>query len=173
MEQSSQRKKAPHVLIFPLPAQGHINCMLKLARLLCLSNFRVTFLNSEYNHERLHRCTDISSHAAQNWPGFRFASISDGLPPDNPRGADQLIELFVSLKLKTKPLFKEMLIKYRESGDPVTCIIGDGITTFTIDVADELEIPIFSFRTVSACSFWSYFRIPQLVEAGELPFGGT
>ena len=48
-----------HLLIFPFPAQGHINSMLMLAELLAFSGLNVTFLNSEYNHERLVRYTDI------------------------------------------------------------------------------------------------------------------
>ncbi|XP_058109350.1 7-deoxyloganetic acid glucosyltransferase-like [Magnolia sinica] len=168
MEQPHQ-KKVPHVLIFPLPAQGHINSMLKLAQLLCLAEFHVTFLNSHHNHDRLLKCTDLGSEVA-HWPGFRFATISDGLPPEHPRSADFLIDCIDSLKANTKPLFREMLISYCRSDDPITCIIADGIMTFTIDVADELAIPIIAFRTISACSFWSYFCIPKLIQAGELPF---
>ncbi|KAL5991635.1 hypothetical protein ACLOJK_012544 [Asimina triloba] len=169
-----QQEKAPHVVIFPFPAQGHINSFLGLARLLCLYDFRVTFLNSDYNHDRLLRSTDIVSQAAAHWPGFQFKTIPDGLPPDHPRTAAVLMDLIVSLRVNTKPLFKEMLTSYRESDHPVTCVIADGfMSTLTIDVADEVGIPILAFRTVSACSFWCYFNIPKLIDAGEIPFGGS
>ncbi|XVF83831.1 hypothetical protein PTKIN_Ptkin16aG0524900 [Pterospermum kingtungense] len=55
---------APHVLMFPLPAQGHVNPMLKLAELFALSGLKVTFLNSHHNHERLLRHADIVSRFA-------------------------------------------------------------------------------------------------------------
>jgi len=67
-----------HLLIFPFPAQGHINYMLKLAELLAFSGLNVTFLNSEYNHERLVRYTDIEARFSQQ-PGFHLRSISYGL----------------------------------------------------------------------------------------------
>ena len=51
----------------------------------------------------------------------------------------------------------------------VTCIIADGILTFAIDVVDEVRVPIILFRTASACSFWAYFSLDQLIEAGKFP----
>ena len=51
----------------------------------------------------------------------------------------------------------------------MTCIIADGILTFAIDVVDEVRVPIILFRTTSACSFWAYFSLDQLIEAGEFP----
>jgi hypothetical protein len=54
----------------------------------------------------------------------------------------------------------------------VSCIIADGVFSFPIDVGDELGIPVIHFRTISACSFWAYFRILDIIEAGELPIRG-
>ncbi|KAF8396850.1 hypothetical protein HHK36_018485 [Tetracentron sinense] len=164
----------PHVLIFPFPAQGHINSMLKLAELLCHAGLHVTFLNSDYNHDRLLRYTDVHARFSR-WPGFRFETITDGLPVDHSRSVDHVFDMFDSIKLITKPLFRDMLISLRRSTEdrpPLTCVIADGIMSFTIDVAEELGIPIISFRTISACCFWAYFCIPKLVEVGELPFNG-
>ncbi|CBI31568.3 unnamed protein product, partial [Vitis vinifera] len=56
---------------------------------------------------------------------------------------------------------------------PVSCIIADGMMSFTIDIANEVGIPIISFRTVSACSFWAYFSALKLIESGELPLKGN
>ncbi|KAB2010888.1 hypothetical protein ERO13_D10G238308v2, partial [Gossypium hirsutum] len=75
--------QSPHVLIFPFPAQGHVNSMLKLAELLALASLKVTFLNSKYNHECLVCHIYILSHFTQ-YPGFKFESIPDGLPQDHP-----------------------------------------------------------------------------------------
>ncbi|XP_077238883.1 7-deoxyloganetic acid glucosyltransferase-like isoform X1 [Tasmannia lanceolata] len=161
--------KVPHVLLLPFPAQGHINSMINLAQLLCLAGFHVTFLNTDHNHDRLLRFTDIQSRFSP-WPGFRFRTISDGLPVGHPRSADRFMELVDSLRTHMKPLFREMLISNRRELDAVTFIVADGIMMFATDVADEVGIPILTFRTISACSFWSYFCIPGLAENGELPF---
>ncbi|KAK9282825.1 hypothetical protein L1049_011048 [Liquidambar formosana] len=173
--QMDQRLLPAHVLVFPLPVQGHVNSMLKLAELLSLAGLHVTFLNSDYNHRRLLQYTDIHARFSR-YPGFRFETISDGLPPDNPRSGDRLMEMFDSMTAITKPLFRELLISSRLGSDsrpPVTCLIGDGIFSFAIEVAKEIGIMSIAFRTISACSFWTYFCIPELIEAGELPFTGN
>ncbi|XP_077216136.1 7-deoxyloganetic acid glucosyltransferase-like [Tasmannia lanceolata] len=169
MAEGAHEKKVPHVLVFPFPAQGHINSMMKLAQLFSLAGFRVTFLNSEHNHDRLLRFTDIHARFRGS-PDFWFRAISDGLPAEHPRSADRLVEMADSLRAHTKPLFREMLISGCRDPEAFTFIVADGVMTFTIDVANELGIPIFAFRTASACSFWAYFCIPRLVEQGELPF---
>ncbi|GLT63347.1 hypothetical protein SLA2020_359200 [Shorea laevis] len=46
---------SPHVVCVPFPTQGHINPMLKLAKLLHHKGFHVTFVNTDYNHRRLLR----------------------------------------------------------------------------------------------------------------------
>lgn len=158
----------PHILIFPLPAQGHVNSMLKLAELLGLAGVKVTFLNSDYNHDQLLRHTDIVERF-QRYPGFEFRTVWDGLPPDYPRTGESFMALFAAMRLNTKRLFRELVVGVRPQVD---CIIGDGILGFVFDVAMELDIPLIHFRTVSACSFWAYFCLPDTIAAGELPIKG-
>ncbi|KAH0878237.1 hypothetical protein HID58_065631, partial [Brassica napus] len=64
----------PHVVCVPNPAQGHINPMLKVSKLL----HAVTFVNTVYNHKRLLRSR--RRNALDGFPSFRFESIPDGLP---------------------------------------------------------------------------------------------
>ncbi|XP_058099480.1 7-deoxyloganetic acid glucosyl transferase-like [Magnolia sinica] len=132
-------KAPPHVLVFPFPIQGHINSMVKLANLLCIAGIHVTFLNTDHIHHLLLRS---NSNLLARRPGLRFHSISDGLPPDHPRSAVKFMELYDSLRSVTKPLLRAMLAGScgpPESDDKVTCIVADGILSFAIDVADELE----------------------------------
>ncbi|KAK7842926.1 7-deoxyloganetic acid glucosyltransferase [Quercus suber] len=124
------QSKAPQVLIFPFPAQGHVNSMLNLAQLLSLAGLNITFLNTDYNHNRLVLHSNIL-HRFACFPGFQFKSIPDGLPDDHPRAGVRFMEMFDSFELVTIPLFREML--------------------FPIDVGNELGIPVIHFRTASAC----------------------
>ncbi|KAL4188549.1 hypothetical protein AMTRI_Chr08g160850 [Amborella trichopoda] len=155
----------PHVLIFPFPAQGHINSMLKLAELfVSLTNFHVTFLNSEHNHKRLGLRADSLLERVH------FEAITDGLPECHPRSADRIMDLFDSLKARTKPIFREMLREKAKRGEPpVTCVIGDAILSFILEIGEEVGVPVIAFRTVSACSLWAYFSIPWLIDARVLP----
>ncbi|KAM4093878.1 hypothetical protein ACB094_06G152500 [Castanea mollissima] len=171
MERGSQ---VPHVIIFPLPALGPVNSMLKLAELLSLAGLNITFLNTDFYHDRLVLHSNILDRFA-SFPGFQFKTISDGLPADHPRAGDRFMELFDSFKLVTKSLFREMLCSGQlnsVTGEAVTCIIADGILSFPIDVGHELGIPVISIRTISACSFWAFFSIQDIIDAGELPSRG-
>ncbi|ERN14710.1 hypothetical protein AMTR_s00038p00226330 [Amborella trichopoda] len=42
-----------HALCIPYPAQGHINPMMHLAKLLHARGFYITFVNTESDHERV------------------------------------------------------------------------------------------------------------------------
>ncbi|KAK6270687.1 hypothetical protein POUND7_007785 [Theobroma cacao] len=168
MEKGEQSKACPHVLIFPLPLQGHVNSMFKLAELLALTGFKVTFLNSEHNHGRLVKHTNISAHFAR-YPGFEFRTVPDGLPDDHPRSGNWFLEMYYAMETKAKLSLREMLLNINP---PVDCIIGDGFLGFVLDVAKELGIPVFYCRTSSACCFWAYYSIPDIIQAGEIPIKG-
>ncbi|XP_004239922.1 7-deoxyloganetic acid glucosyl transferase-like [Solanum lycopersicum] len=171
-----QESLPPHVLIFPLPLQGPVNSMFKLAELLCFSGLHITILLTENIHNRLVLHTDISSRFDQ-CPGFQIKTISDGLPDDHPRDGGKFLEVFDSLRTKTKTLFKDMLTSDSLCVDVdgkvrgrVSCIIADGVLGFTCDVADEVNVPIFCVRTISSCCLWIFFCLPELIESGEYPF---
>jgi len=71
----------PHAVLVPFAAQGHVTPMLKLGKILHFWGFHVTFVNTEYNHRRLLRSRGAG--ALDGLPGFRFATIPDGLPPSD------------------------------------------------------------------------------------------
>ncbi|XP_049344081.1 7-deoxyloganetic acid glucosyltransferase-like [Solanum verrucosum] len=151
----------PHVIIFPFPAQGHVNSMLKLAHLLSLSNFDVTFLVTVDTHDRLLNHTDVLSRFGT---GFHLQALPHGISMDGVNTRDGISMLYYSLNTIAKPFLREFI-----PNSSVTCLIVDGILSMAADVAEEINLPIIYFRTVSASSFWSYFCIPELIQAGELP----
>ncbi|CAK9165233.1 unnamed protein product [Ilex paraguariensis] len=164
----------PHVIIFPFPLQGHVNSMLKLAELLCLSGIHVTYLVSASIHGRLLTHTNVQPRF-NHYPGFSFQTLPDGLYEGSLHNPDGIIQMYESLKAIAKPFLIDLIVSDRLSSDarrPVTCIIADGILSLAIEVGEKTGIPVIFFRTVSACSFWAYFCIPELIDAGELPFNG-
>ncbi|GLT30271.1 hypothetical protein SLA2020_050800 [Shorea laevis] len=164
-----RKQSPPHVLIFPFPIQGHVNSMLKLAELLVLAGLKVTFINSDHNHDRLVRFTDVVARFAK-YPSFQFRTVPDGLPDDHPRSGDMVMEIFDGLIVKTKPALRDLLVDIRP---PVDCIIGDGVLGFVLDIGQELKTPVIQFRTISSCCFWVYYVIPDLIEARLIPISGN
>ncbi|KAL2554555.1 UDP-glycosyltransferase 85A2 [Forsythia ovata] len=158
---------APHVVLLPFPAQGHIKPVLMLAQLLChgAGGFNITFVNTEHNHRRLLNLIDQTAFS-RRFPTLQFMSIPDGLSPEHPRTGPSLVDLFFSTSSVSKPEFRNLIVSL--SQEP-TCIIADGIMSFAIDVADELGIPVITFRTYSATCTWIYFHLQKLIRDGEIP----
>ncbi|KAF2922860.1 myricetin 3-O-rhamnoside 1,2-glucosyltransferase UGT709G2 [Oryza sativa Japonica Group] len=168
---------AAHVLVFPFPAQGHINCMMHFATGLLGAGLHVTFLHSDRS---LRRLGGAAAALAAGSPRLRFLSIPDGLPDDHARAAGDLLEHMESIRTKGSVAYRRVLLaSLVRAGDdgstgvqfpPVTCVVADGIMPLAIDIAEEIGVPALGFRTVSACSFLAYLSIPRLFELGELPF---
>ncbi|KAL6580274.1 hypothetical protein OROMI_008298 [Orobanche minor] len=163
----------PHVLIFPLPMQGHINSMLKLAELLCLSKIHVTMLLSDYTHGRLSRHANIETRFAI-YPGFRVTSITDGLPDNHPRAGERTMEVLMSILKVGGAEFRKLMESTDALSDGglrrrVSCLIMDGVMSFAIPVVEEMGIPFIYFRTVGACAFWANYCFEDVIEAGEVP----
>lgn len=152
----------PHVVMISVLLQGHVKPLLCLAELLSEAGLFVTFVNTHHNHKRFSNLPEITNH----FPNLHFVSISDGWPDDHPRSTFDL-EYFFGINSAIKPHFKEFILSYRNGEaplrPPVSCIIADGVFSFPIDVAEELEIPIFSFVAHSARYLWEYVTIPKLI----------
>ncbi|KAG8390059.1 hypothetical protein BUALT_Bualt01G0044000 [Buddleja alternifolia] len=176
MSSEEEAKLPPHVLIFPMPIQGHLNPMLNLAQLFCLSEFHVTFIVSDFIHRRLLNHTTVPETFAR-YPGFQFRALSDGLSDDHPRAGEKAMDIIPSVADVMGPLFKKMMIHEdlfaSASRRRVTCIVADGLLGFAGDFAEKNGIPFVYFRTSGACSFWTYYCITELLEAHEIPFGGN
>ncbi|KAL4575053.1 hypothetical protein LXL04_021894 [Taraxacum kok-saghyz] len=156
----------PHVLIFPFPAQGHVNSMLKLTELLLPAGLHITFVISAKDHDRLSRFTTVHSRL-NSYPGFRFHVIH-GIYEGTMDTDEKLTLMIDSMPKVTTPVIRNLLLESK-----VTCFIADGIMGFSLDAAEGTGVPVMFFRTISACAFWAYFCIPDLINSGDLPFQGT
>nr|XP_043637327.1 7-deoxyloganetin glucosyltransferase-like isoform X2 [Erigeron canadensis] len=160
----------PHAVCIPFPAQGHINPMLKFAKILHSKGFHITFVNTEFNHQRLIKSQ--GSDILNRLPSFQFDTIPDGLPPpENFDVTQDISSLFKSLPENCLEPFKKLLMKLNGSktSPRVSCIVSDGSMSFTLDAADELGIPDVLFWTPSACGFLAYAHYITLKEKGYIP----
>ncbi|XWS55595.1 hypothetical protein CRYUN_Cryun09bG0014200 [Craigia yunnanensis] len=164
--------QAPHVVFLPFPVQGHVKPMLKLAELLSNAGLQVTFMNTEYVHDRFLPSVDIQAFY-RRFPKFQFLSIPDGLPPDHRRSNKRFGDWFLSTGAAIKTALRQLLVSLsRKAGRQrhPTCIIADGLlSSSAIDAGEEFGIPVLAFRTFSACSIWTYFHLLKLIEKGEVP----
>lgn len=163
----------PHAVCIPYPAQGHINPMLKLAKLLHSHGFHITFINTHFNHRRL--LNSRGPTALDGLSSFRFESIPDGLPPTDVDATQDIPSLCQSTRRLCLQPFRHLLSKLNccPNVPRVSCIVSDGVMSFTLDAAQELGIPEVLFWTTSACGFLAYLHYQQLVDRGYTPFKGT
>ncbi|KAK4438170.1 7-deoxyloganetin glucosyltransferase [Sesamum alatum] len=159
----------PHAVFIPYPAQGHIAPILKLAKLLHSRGFYVTFVNTEFNHNRLVRARGPES--VQGLKDFQFRTIPDGLPASDKDATQDIPQLSDSLRKNGLPPFLDLIKSLNESPDcpNVSCIVSDGVMSFTLDAAEQLNIPEVVFFTTSACGFQTYRYYGELVTRGLFP----
>uniref|UniRef100_A0A2N9EWU9 Glycosyltransferase n=1 Tax=Fagus sylvatica TaxID=28930 RepID=A0A2N9EWU9_FAGSY len=161
----------PHAVCIPYPTQSHIKAMLKFSKLLHHRGFHITFVNTEYNHQRF-----LKSRGPNSLDGlsdFRFETIPDNLPSSDPNATQDLPSLCVSILKNFLAPFSDLLVKLNTAASnipPVTCIISDGFMPFTITAAQELDVPSVMFFTMAACSVMSFMHFPTLKDKGVTPF---
>ncbi|XP_022861223.1 7-deoxyloganetin glucosyltransferase-like [Olea europaea var. sylvestris] len=159
----------PHAVVIPYPAQGHIAPVLKLAKLLHFRGFFITFVNTEYNHNRLVRSRGPDS--VKGLEDFQFRTIPDGLASSDKDATQDIPALCDSVQTNCLPHFLDLINNLNDSPDcpNVSCIVSDGVMSFTLDAAEQLDIPEVVFFTTSACGFMAYCHYAELVTRGYFP----
>ncbi|KAK9666761.1 hypothetical protein RND81_14G209400 [Saponaria officinalis] len=151
-----------HAICIPYPAQGHITPMLKLATLLHSKGFYITFVNTEYNHRRLARATELESQ--DRLEIFWFETMPDGLPHSDLDVTQDIPMLCHAVINEFLTPFKKLFCRVNDpaSGSPpITVIVSDGVLPFAADAARELGV---------VCGLLGYLQYPLLLNKGIVPF---
>ncbi|XP_077245752.1 7-deoxyloganetin glucosyltransferase-like [Tasmannia lanceolata] len=159
----------PHAVLIPFPAQGHINPMIQLAKLLHSKGFYITFVHTEFNHSRM-----LKSRGPDSLKGlddFQFETIPDGLPPQDCDRTQDIAALNVSTRKNCAVPFRNLVTKLNNSLriPHISCIIPDGVMSFALCVAEELDIMVLVFYTMSACGLMGYLNFHELKRRGYTP----
>ncbi|MCO5577352.1 hypothetical protein L7F22_031181 [Adiantum nelumboides] len=154
----------PHAVAIPLPAQGHLNPLMRLCKALASRHgFLITFVNIQPIHNRILECIQPSDASANpNFSQFHDDGHDGGAPSSSIRrlsipiaglDLDNDFRLsFADFLLATKSLSKPLeallqSIHQKDSGlPPVTCLISDSFMSGAVQgVAEMLEIPWVSY----------------------------
>ncbi|KAM7517476.1 hypothetical protein LguiB_016438 [Lonicera macranthoides] len=166
----SLQNTKPHAVCVPYPAQGHVTPMMRLAKLLHSRGFHITFVNTEFNHQRLVRSKGPDS--VKGFPGFRFETIPDGMPPSDFGMTQDIPMLCESIRRTCLGPFKELLGRLIDSPElpRVTCVVADGVMSFGAQGAREMGIKEVQLWTASACAFMGYLHYREFIARGIVPF---
>ncbi|KAH9307212.1 hypothetical protein KI387_035123 [Taxus chinensis] len=156
----------PHALLLPFPSQGHVNPMMQLSNILFSRGYYITFVNTEYIHDRM-----LKSESTNFKADFRFETIPDGIPPELSRTHNQLDEICKSLVDNCPAHLEKVVNKLKENPDvpPLTCIVYGSFMSWAQKTANRLGIPGIAFWTPSACGSYIYLSASLLVENGYIP----
>ncbi|GAB4839855.1 hypothetical protein Ancab_020564 [Ancistrocladus abbreviatus] len=134
-----EKMYAAHVVVLPYPGQGHINPLLQFAKRLASKGVKATLATTSY--------TVASIHA----PNITVEPISDGLDhtAGSIRPGDE--ESFLkSFKENGSRTLSQLVGKYQNSVNPVSCIVYDAFFPWALDVARQHGIYGAAFFTNSA-----------------------
>ncbi|XVE57084.1 hypothetical protein DITRI_Ditri04bG0063600 [Diplodiscus trichospermus] len=138
-----------HVLVVTYPAQGHINPLIQFAKRLASKGVEVTLATTPYTI----KCIHVNTIAIE--------PISDGFDEGGFKQAPNLEAYLESFKTVGSRTLAELIVKFNNSGTPVSCIVYDSLLSWALDVAKEFGIyaAIMLTNSASVCSL--YWQIHQ------------
>ncbi|KXG22529.1 DIMBOA UDP-glucosyltransferase BX9-like [Sorghum bicolor] len=160
MEPSSGADAGRRVVLFPLPYQGHLNPMLRLAAALHRRGLAIIVLHTDLQP------LDPANHPTE----YRFESLSADVPAELMASKD-IARVVMDLNASFAAPFKDRvaaLVADKESGG-VDCVITDAVWFSAQAAAQELGVPSLGLFTNSAASFRTFMAYPTLIEKGYLP----
>nr|XP_010937419.1 7-deoxyloganetin glucosyltransferase-like [Elaeis guineensis] len=159
----------PHAVMIPFPGSGHVNPMLQLAKILHFKGFHITFINTEFSYNIMLKSAGPDDLRGPN--DFRFETIPDGLSPsDDGASAEYSTKFRLSTEINRAAALRELLSELNTSSSlPITCIIFNWLMSFSLDVAQQLDIPALVFCTMSACGFMGSLHLDELIQRGYIP----
>ncbi|CAO2187403.1 unnamed protein product [Urochloa humidicola] len=147
----------PRVVLFPLPYQGHIDPMLRLAAAFHARGLAITVVHTET------RAPDRRKLPAD----YELVTIRDGVAPELAE-SDDVAPFVLALNKFCAAPFREYLAGAR---DVVACVVADVDWFAPLGVARELGVKALPLMTSSAAKFRVYLAFPLLEEKGYLPIG--
>ena len=160
----------PHILMVPLPAQGHVTPMMELSHRLVEHGFEVTFVNTEEPHARVVGALRQAEGGTTAQAGIHLASIPDGLEQGERLDVGKVADSYD----RHIPGHLERLIAEMEaSGRPkVKWIICDLHMWASFVVAKKLGIRVAAVWIMAAAYLAINMKIPKLIEDGLLNNNG-
>jgi len=160
---------SPHALIIPYPAQGHVIPLMELSHCLVDRGFRITFVNTEFNHDRV--VAALSERGGKIHPMIRLVSIPNGMAPDEDQ--NDLGKLCEGSVTVMPGYLEEIMEKSNESeADRITWMIADKNMAWALEVAKKVGVRAAAFWPAAAALLATMMSIPKLIEDGVLDEDG-
>ncbi|RLN27705.1 UDP-glycosyltransferase 83A1-like [Panicum miliaceum] len=140
---------APHVMVLPFPAQGHVTLLMELSHHLVDRGFQVTFVTTEPIHALLLASLSAADDGeAAQLDGIRLVSVPDRLADGNDRR--DLRKFLDGVSWDTK----------------VKWLVSDVNMGMCLEPTRKLGVRVATVFPASAACLGTLFKLPQLIEDG-------
>ncbi|XP_010485444.1 PREDICTED: UDP-glycosyltransferase 83A1-like [Camelina sativa] len=167
----------PHVVVIPYPAQGHVLPLMSFSRYLAKQGIQITFVNTEFNHNRIISSLPKSSPDDYVGNGINLVSIPDGLEdsPEERNIPGKLSESVLHfMPTKVEELIGRMIADSSGgTGTIISCVVADQSLGWAIEVAVKFGIRRAAFCPAAAASMVLGFSIKKLIDDGLIDSDGT
>ncbi|KAM0025226.1 putative UDP-glucuronosyl/UDP-glucosyltransferase, UDP-glycosyltransferase family [Helianthus debilis subsp. tardiflorus] len=152
-----------HVLLVTFPAQGHVNPLLRLGKLLASKgNVLVTFSSTKSIGNKMKKAgaavsgdpTPVGNRGGM----IRFEFFDDGCSEDKDDERNDLDTYLPKLEAYGKKAITRIINQHAENGWPVSCLINNPFIPWVSDLAQELNIPCAMLWVQSCACFSSYYH---------------
>ncbi|MCD7454436.1 hypothetical protein HAX54_024875 [Datura stramonium] len=141
--------KQHHFLIISLPAQGHINPTLQLAKNLSRAGARCTFATTVNGFRKMNNRPSID--------GLFYASFSDGYDDGMPKmDFDDYLKEFKRVGSEN---LRNLVDKLSDDGHPVTFVVYTILFPWVAEVAREIDLPSAFLAIQCATAFAIYHHL--------------
>lgn len=157
--------ETPHVLVIPYPAQGHVIPLMELSRSLSGRGLRITFVNTEHNHNRIVG----SGEGPGDGRRINFVSVSDGLEsPEDRKKPGKLSEAVLTVLPET---VAELVDQIHRS-DRIVCVVADQSLGWALEIAREKGLRCAAFCPAAAAVLVQALNAPRMIEDGIIGVNG-
>nr|AFK49280.1 unknown [Medicago truncatula] len=154
--ESEKKNHAPHCLILPYPAQGHMNPMIQFSKRLIEKGVKITLITVTSFWKVI---------SNKNLTSIDVESISDGYDEGGLLAAESLEDYKETFWKVGSQTLSELLHKLSSSENPPNCVIFDAFLPWVLDVGKSFGLVGVAFFTQS-CSVNSvyYHTHEKLIE---------
>ncbi|XP_043693537.1 mogroside IE synthase-like [Telopea speciosissima] len=141
-----------HVLLFPFPAQGHINPMLQFCKRLASKGLKVTIAMTLFTIKSAHN--EVSNNV-------RVEGISDGFDEGGIKEAESPGAYLERFEVVGSQSLAELIEKQESCGSPFRCLIYDSVLPWALEVAKRFGLVTASLFTQSCANDAIYYNVKK------------
>ncbi|XP_062082990.1 UDP-glycosyltransferase 83A1-like [Humulus lupulus] len=165
------------VIVMPVPAQGHVKPLMLLSHKLVKHGLRVTFVNTEFNHNKILSGMGVDDDTAGFGSEIEMVSIPDGLGSMADRTDEDLICDLVWGESILPAEFEKLIttINNGTGGSPddiISCVVSDYFLSWPLEIAAKLGVKAAVFFPSAAALFLYTMNIPKLIQDGIITSDG-